>query len=133
MRSPAPKRMTTPPTSLRQGGHVKFTLAGRPGPTQTKSLPRPAALFPFLKHGRKAKDSMHADDIHVRGAIDIVKGLEKKRQRRKEKFHQKYCNRARRGQIPERKPQPGRGAERMKELGLLAAGKKDTCDYVISV
>ncbi|KAJ3473123.1 hypothetical protein NLG97_g10504 [Lecanicillium saksenae] len=73
------------------------------------------------------------DELHVRGAVDIVKGLEKKRQRRKEKFYQKYCNKARRGQIPERKTQPGRGAERMKELGLLMAGKKDPGNYVLSV
>ncbi|KAJ2981644.1 hypothetical protein NQ176_g1890 [Zarea fungicola] len=73
------------------------------------------------------------DDIHVRGAVDIVKGLEKKRQRRKEKFYQKYCNKARRGQIPERKTQPGRGAERMKEIGLLMAGKKDPGNYVLSI
>ena len=53
---------------------------------------------------------------------DIVKGLEQKRQRRKEKFYQKHCNRKNKaGDRP--KPQPGRGAERMRELGLLMAGK----------
>lgn len=81
----------------------------------------------------RAPKHHHESDCHLRGAIDIVKGLERKRQRRKEKFFQKYCNRARRGQIPERKPQPGRGAERMKELGLLMAGKKDQGNYVLSV
>jgi hypothetical protein len=125
--------MTTPHGSPRYGNHVTFNLAARPGPTITKSLPRPAALFPYNKHGRSHKQSEEEDDIHVRTAIDIVKGLEKKRQRRKEKFHQKYCNRARRGQIPERKPMPGLGAERMKELGLLMAGKKDQGNYVISI
>ncbi|KAI6780130.1 GTP-binding protein SAR1 [Emericellopsis cladophorae] len=92
------------------GNHVKFNLAARPGLTTTKSLPRPGAGFvkQFRNHPKLAQD----DDIHVRGALDIVKGLEGKRQRRKEKFYQKYCNRARRGQIPERKPQkPGHGAE----------------------
>jgi hypothetical protein len=129
-RSPAPKGMTTPVGSPRQGTNVKFQLAGRPGLIHTKSLPRPAALF--LRNGRYPKNNQHVDG-HVRGAIDIVKGLEKKRQRRKEKFHQKYCDRARRGQIPERKPLPGRGAERMKELGLLMAGKKDQGNYVLSI
>jgi hypothetical protein len=133
LRSPAPKAMTTPHGSPRYGNRVTFNLAARPGPTITKSLPRPAAFFPYNKHGRSHKQSEEADDIHVRTAIDIVKGLEKKRQRRKEKFHQKYCNRARRGQIPERKPMPGLGAERMKELGLLMAGKKDQGNYVISI
>lgn len=73
-----------------------------------------------------------AKDKHVRGAIDIVKGLEQKRQRRKEKFQQKYCNRARKGQIHEKRPQPGEGAERMKELGLLIAGKVGQGNYVLS-
>ena len=68
-----------------------------------------------------------------RGAIDIVKGLEHKRQRRKEKFYQKYCNRARKGQIPEKKAQPGEGAERMRELGLILAGKMGQGNYVISI
>lgn len=89
-------------------------------------------MFRLGKQYRNVKHGQ-ADDMHLRGAIDIVKGLEKKRQRRREKFYQKYCNRARRGQIPERKPQPGRGAERMKELGLLMAGKKDPGNYVISI
>jgi len=56
----------------------------------------------------------------VRGAIDIVKGLEQKRQRRKEKFYQKHFNRKTK---VDRKPQPGKGAERMEQLGLLLSGK----------
>ena len=122
--------MTTPTGSPRVGATLGFNLAGRPGLTDTKSLPRPAALF-CHKHSRTQKAS-DEDDIHIRGAIDIVKGLEKKRLRRKEKFDRNYCKRARRGQIPERKAVPGRGAERMKELGLLMAGKKNP-DYVLSV
>lgn len=131
-KSPAPARkpLLTPLGSPRCG-QVKFNLAGRPGLTQTKSLPRAGAMCLQRKQARQK--IMHDSDVHVRGAIDIVKGLESKRQRRKEKFHQKYCNRARRGQIPERKPIPGRGTERMRELGLLMAGKKDQGHYVISV
>lgn len=132
MRSPAPKAMNTPLQTPRQGPHAHFNLAGRPV-IHTKSLPRAPALFaPPMKHTKTAKHQ-HDSDCHIRRAIDIVKGLERKRQRRKEKFFQKYCNRARRGQIPERKPQPGRGAERMKELGLLMAGKKDQGNYVMSI
>ncbi|KAK7218906.1 hypothetical protein V2G26_006909 [Clonostachys chloroleuca] len=124
--------MVTPRGSPRQGIHVKFNLAARPGPTITKSLPRPG-IFTSRKNDRHYMGEYVGVDLPVRGAIDIVKGLEKKRQRRKEKFQQKYCNRARRGQIPERKPQPGRGALRMRELGLLMAGKKDQGNYVLSI
>lgn len=132
MRSPAPRRaaLTTPLQSPRQGEPVRFKLAGRPDVTHTKSLPRAGAIF-RMRSTRITK--RQDEDIHVRGAVDIVKGLEKKRQRRKEKFYQKYCNKARRGQIPERKTQPGRGAERMKEIGLLMAGKKDPGNYVLSI
>ncbi|KYK60213.1 hypothetical protein DCS_01350 [Drechmeria coniospora] len=129
-KSPAPKAKKTPTGSPAPAGRVQFRLTGRPNTTRTKSLPRPAALCPNM---RKSIKYLHDNDIHMRGAIDIVKGLERKRQRRKEKFFQKYCNRARRGQIPERKPLPGRGAERMKELGLLMAGKRDQGNYVLSV
>ncbi|KAL7911062.1 hypothetical protein GGI35DRAFT_334571 [Trichoderma velutinum] len=132
-RSPAPKAVAiaTPIQTPRQGAHTKFQLAGRPGLTQTKSLPRPAAIFRHQKQPKGSKTSSDTDG-HLRSAIDIVKGLEKKRLRRKEKFFQKYCDRARRGQIPERKPLPGLGAERMRELGLLMAGKKDPGNYVLS-
>ncbi|KAG6015748.1 hypothetical protein E4U43_004866 [Claviceps pusilla] len=132
LRSPAPKALNTPSQTPRQGPHVQFHLGTRPDTTVTKSLPRHPALFTAMKNSKSTKHQNQSDG-HLRGAIDIVKGLERKRQRRKEKFFQKYCNRARRGQIPERKPQPGRGAERMKELGLLMAGKKDHGNYVLSV
>jgi len=126
--------MVTPQGSPRQGNHVKFNLAARPGLTATKSLPRAGVVFAAQsRQYRNAPKRDEDDDTHLRGAIDIVKGLEGKRQRRREKFFKKYCDRARRGQIPERKPQPGRGAERMKELGLLMAGKKDQGNYVISI
>jgi len=132
MRSPAPKVLTSSRGSPAHAGPVLgfAGLGTRVGLTQTKSLPRPPAMFPHAKHGKKPK----AAPRHVRGAIDIVKGLESKRLRRKEKFFQKYCNRARKGQVYERKPLPGHGAERMKALGLLMAGKSNTKEnYVISV
>jgi hypothetical protein len=65
-------------------------------------------------------DSFRGRDIHTRGAIDIVEGLEKKRQKRKEKFWRQHCRKAAKEQ-QERKPVPGKGAERMKELGLEVA------------
>ncbi|CAN8096312.1 unnamed protein product [Discula destructiva] len=135
IKSPAPaphlhSPMGTPVAHPGHGHALAFkSLAARPGLTHTKSLPR-ASYFPaHIKSGRRTKAGK--DTAHVRGAIDIVKGLEKKRQRRKEKFHQKYCDRARKGQVPEKKrARVGEGAERMRELGLLSAGKRN---YVISV
>ena len=60
-------------------------------------------------------------DMHVRGPVDIVAGLEKKRQKRKEKFWRQHCRKAAKEQA-ERKPiRPGHGAERMKHLGLECA------------
>lgn len=132
MRSPCPKRLLPTGVSPPNRAHVKFAGIGAGAAfPQTKSLPRPAAMLTLIRNGKKAK--VPTSDQHVRGAVDIVKGLEQKRQRRNEKYHQKYCNRARRGQIPERKATPGRGASKMKELGLLMAGKTDRGNYVLSV
>ncbi|KAF3354262.1 Malic enzyme [Verticillium dahliae VDG1] len=140
-RSPPPKRLFDRRSPCRMGSPalqvaIAFKeLASRPGLTMTKSLPRPAAWF-NMRNGRRNKALMpnaHDNDVHIRSAIDIVKGLEQKRQRRKEKYYQKYCNRARKGQKPERKPMPGMGCVRMRELGLLMAGKIDQGNYVLSV
>ncbi|KAI1268524.1 hypothetical protein F5Y18DRAFT_233057 [Xylariaceae sp. FL1019] len=140
--SPAPCRMMrSPPASLVQG--VNFapagfkTLAFRPGLTHTKSLPRAPAIFPqHVKGHRRAGKAMQSKG-HVRGAIDIVKGLEQKRQRRIEKFKEKYLqkhnNKARKGQVLHTRPQPGQGAQRMREIGLLSAGKGGHDQYVLSV
>jgi hypothetical protein len=67
-----------------------------------------------------AVEEPHRPDMHVRGPVDIVAGLEKKRQKRKEKYWRQHCRKAAKEQA-ERKPIPGRGAERMKELGLECA------------
>ncbi|KAI1661945.1 hypothetical protein F4813DRAFT_177596 [Daldinia decipiens] len=142
--SPAPGPVVqSPPSSLvhdANGGRHEFkSLAFRPGLTHTKSLPRAPAMFPHhLKgHRRPGKSSGTTTKRHVRGAIDIVKGLEQKRQRRKEKFKEKYfqkhCNKARKGQVIEKKPQPGQGAERMREIGLLMAGKLGPDQFVLSI
>ncbi|TGJ84424.1 hypothetical protein E0Z10_g4346 [Xylaria hypoxylon] len=133
--------MRSPPASLVQGGqyqNAQFkTLAFRPGLTHTKSLPRASALFPpHIKNQRRMSKPLEYGG-HVRGAIDIVKGLEQKRQRRREKFKEKYLqkhtNKARKGQLPQQRPQPGKGAQRMREIGLLSAGKLDPDQYVLSV
>lgn len=148
-RSPVPAQPVGSPTAFpAHGGRVPMhlQLGGRPDIAQvTKSLPRDQALFPQMRGGPAQKKGKMATANpatttrprpgHVRGAIDIVKGLEQKRQRRKEKYYQKYCDRARKGQIPVRRPLvPGHGAERMRELGLLMAGKvTGHGSYVLSV
>jgi len=105
-------------------------LGSRPGLTHTKSLPRtPNAFCRAYNASRLIAANGNNDennDGHVRGAIDIVKGLEQKRQRRKEKFYQKHCNRKAKG--PERRPQPGKGAERMREH-CLGTGKTGANPY----
>ncbi|KAH8156990.1 hypothetical protein CIB48_g11258 [Xylaria polymorpha] len=140
--SPPPpgRAMRSPPASLVQGGQCQDrfkTLAFRPGLTHTKSLPRASAIFPqHIKNQRRMSKPLVSGG-HVRGAIDIVKGLEQKRQRRREKFKEKYLqkhnDKARKGQLPQQRPQPGKGAERMREIGLLSAGKLDPDQYVLSV
>lgn len=139
MRSPPPARMIrSPPASLMTHAAVGFApLGSRPGLTHTKSLPRTPNAFCRQYHASRliAANGNYNDlatDGHVRGAIDIVKGLEQKRQRRKEKFFAKHYNRKGKGQT-DRRPQPGIGAERMRELGLLMAGKPSTHDpYILS-
>ncbi|KAI1333698.1 hypothetical protein F5Y15DRAFT_337796 [Xylariaceae sp. FL0016] len=140
--SPPPRNRPTqsPPGSLvkdeSRGDHQFKTLAFRPGPTHTKSLPRAPAIFPqhLKSHRRGGKHATNGG--HVRGAIDIVKGLEQKRQRRKEKFKEKYLkkhnDKARKGQLPQR-PEPGKGAQRMQQIGLLSAGKLGPDQFVLSI
>jgi uncharacterized Zn finger protein len=66
------------------------------------------------------RESSCTREAHTRGPIDIVEGLEKKRQKRREKFWRQHCRKAAKEQM-ERRPTPGKGAERMKELGLEVA------------
>ncbi|KAJ9622414.1 hypothetical protein H2203_006634 [Taxawa tesnikishii (nom. ined.)] len=93
--------------------------------------PRTAWL---LNHSNaSARMSMHDDegndpmDIPSRGAIDIFKGLEKKRQRRKEKHYQKHWKANK-----DRRPKPGKGAERMREVGLELAAYKGKKEHMLS-
>ena len=126
--------LVSPPASLPTGqGAVVFKrTAWAPGLTQTKSLPRAPAVFRHPKPHKRGRANTLTKKAHVRGAVDIVMGLEQKRQRRREKFVLQHCNRARRGQVHEKRPQPGVGAERMRELGLVMAGRTEQGNYVLS-
>ena len=107
-------------------------LAQRPGTGRTSSLPHtPNPFFRNYKPTSRQPSNFTSGavtpiseipdgDRHIRGAVDIVIGLEKKRQKRKEKFWRQHSRKAAREQA-ERKPIPGKGAERMRELGLECA------------
>ncbi|KAF9889899.1 hypothetical protein FE257_006771 [Aspergillus nanangensis] len=122
-------------------------LVQRPHMTRTKSLPR--TPNPFFSTGHRwsgivplrespERESSRTREMHTRGPIDIVEGLEKKRQKRKEKFWRQHCRKAAKEQI-QRRPIPGKGAERMKDLGLAVAercrayGVGDDVQLVLSV
>lgn len=146
LRSPPPmhRKLTSPPSSRRpsvSGSPPKKShgidmphLAQRPNLTHTNSLPRTPNPF-WLQHRRshfhdpdtplagispKAAGQSRGE-VHSRGPIDIVQGLETKRQRRKDKFWHQHCRTA--GKDKGRRCQPGKGAERMKELGLEMADR----------
>jgi len=134
LRSPPPQVVRSPAASPIQAGQgIGFKpLAARPGLVFTKSLPRTPAVFGPCK-GRRGRSGTITQEDHVRGAIDIVKGLEQKRQRRREKFYQKYCTRARKNPTQTKRPAPGQGAQRMREVGLTMAGKLCQGNYVLSI
>ncbi|KAL1860861.1 hypothetical protein Plec18170_001375 [Paecilomyces lecythidis] len=130
-KSPAPvaNRMPMGDVSHVQMNGVNITgLVQRPYRARTKSLPRtPNPFFTSLEEAHKmnelassARDASRPHEMHTRGPIDIVEGLEKKRQKRKEKYWRQHCRKAAKEQM-ERRPVPGKGAERMKELGLEVA------------
>lgn len=106
-------------------------LAQRPNADKTSSLPHtPNPFFRNWRNGSQPVSRISSGhvtpgidsnpDLHVRGPVDIVIGLEKKRQKRKEKYWRQNCRKAAKEQA-ERRPPPGRGVERMKELGLECA------------
>lgn len=66
------------------------------------------------------EEDLGGSEMPVRRAIDIQIGLEKKRQRRLEKLYRKQHRKG----TKEKRPAPGRGAERMREMGLAAHAHK---------
>ncbi|KAK4574393.1 hypothetical protein LTR86_002155 [Recurvomyces mirabilis] len=145
-RSPAPgTRMTSPPNSRRASpsGAMAFmrsskALAERPQLTHTASLPRSGFLLSrmgsTIHDDADGSDTVGvANDVPRRGAIDIVKGLEKKRQRRKEKMWQKMCAKAAaKGEKPH-KVKPGKGCERMREVGLQLQEYQGKAQHILSL
>ncbi|KAL4972673.1 hypothetical protein BDW66DRAFT_143763 [Aspergillus desertorum] len=160
----SPKRLRSPPPpiklrptgmdglkgapTLHHGLNIS-ELVQRPVLARTKSLPRTPNPFFALEGSHRwsgilpiqeshERESSHTREVHTRGPVDIVEGLEKKRQKRKEKFWRQHCRKAAKEQM-ERRPIPGKGAERMKELGLEVAertrafGVGESSQLVLSV
>ncbi|KAI4712837.1 hypothetical protein J4E89_001812 [Alternaria sp. Ai002NY15] len=130
---PPPMRLRSPPptrrgsvnpvnmtTRQRSDTSIRFAgIAERPAPTVSASVPRTPITMrnPFdLDEDEDADGS----DMPIRRAIDIKVGLEKKRQRRKEKLYRKQHRKG----AKEKRPAPGRGAERMREMGLAVHAHK---------
>lgn len=139
------QKLKSPPSSRRasitlspQGGDrgiIMSHLAQRPYLTHTTSLPR--TPNPFWRQHRDShfdgSDEAHSmtaspKTAHVegyktfgRGPINIVRGLENKRRWRKERLYRQQIRHT--GKDKERRCLPGKGAERMKEVGLEMAGK----------
>lgn len=138
LRSPPPMaRLRSPRGSPTNSKPMPFGitinhLAQRPNADKTSSLPHtPNPFFRNWRNGSQPVSRITSaamtpgveephPDLHVRGPVDIVIGLEKKRQKRKEKYWRLHCRKAAKEQA-EKKPPRGRGAERMKELGLECA------------
>ncbi|KAK5795873.1 hypothetical protein VI817_005158 [Penicillium citrinum] len=135
-KSPSPVKRNSPddmPVIESPYGLNISHLVQRPPIVRTKSLPRtPNPFFtsmekshrwqgiPPLTESPEHEHSRARELLHTRGPIDIVEGLERKRQKRREKTWRQNCRKAAKEQMV-RRPIPGKGAERMKELGLEVA------------
>jgi hypothetical protein len=110
-----------------------IAFQGRPKPDRpgASSVPRngifartrPTIEQMAMNDENGENDDSAADNFPSRRAIDIVKGLEKKRQRRKEKLNEKNCRMRAKGNQKKHPHHvlPGRGAERMREMGVELA------------
>ncbi|KAK7538513.1 uncharacterized protein J3D65DRAFT_331570 [Phyllosticta citribraziliensis] len=134
LRSPAPNRR--PCLAAASKAHQAKVHCARMGnghvPTLAASLPRPSTVFNVAQDDDDEESESHNDTLK-RGPMDIKAGTALKRQRRKEKLYMKHCRKQ--CKEKERRPAPGRGVERMKEMGLgLAAykGKRAEPVHVLS-
>ncbi|KAF8422406.1 hypothetical protein EV426DRAFT_575097 [Tirmania nivea] len=113
-------RALSPPPPARNVSHPNFN---RGHIERTKSLPKGSK--PCLKSFGANTQETTTDEtpaIRIRGAIDIVKGLEKKRERRRNKLARQRASYTRKGE----------GVEKMRELGLML-GKGKQAQWMISV
>lgn len=138
------QKLTSPPSTRRasitlspqRDGHmITPHLAQRPDLTHTTSLPRTPNPFWRQHHDSRiyisdearsmsgSLETAHAEghNTYRRGPINIVRGLENKKQWRRERCYRQQVRHT--GKEKVRRCQPGKGAERMRELGLEMAGK----------
>jgi hypothetical protein len=117
LRSPPPtRRGSTNPMATRQRNEMAIRFGGigeRPALITSASVPR-TPLGPVTNPLEYDDEEVGPNEMAVRRAIDIQVGLEKRRQRRKEQLYRKQHRKP----IKEKRPAPGRGAERMREMGL---------------
>jgi hypothetical protein len=123
LRSPPPtRRGSAVPLAIRQRSEMAIRFGGlaeRPALLTSASVPRtPVTAGPNpLEYDI---EEVGPNEMPIRRAIDIQIGLEKKRQRRKEQLYRKQHRKP----AKEKRPAPGRGAERMREMGLAAHAHK---------
>lgn len=126
---PSPRRLRSPPptkrVTIRRSPPPPARRTRSPAPflgyrqRLSSSVPRRGSQLAM--HQRFDEDAMDEDQDNTprfnRQAVDIVMGLEKKRARRREKMHEKLCRKA--AKKGDKKPiQKGKGAERMRDLGI---------------
>jgi len=123
LRSPPPtRRGSFNPLAAQHRNEMMIRFGGigeRPALITSASVPR-TPLTPGPNPIEYEEEEFDANDLPVRRAIDIQVGLEKKRQRRKEQLYRKQHRKS----AKEKRPAPGRGAERMREMGLAAHAHK---------
>lgn len=123
LRSPPPtRRGSAMPLAMQQRNEMAIRFGGigeRPALITSASVPR-TPLAPGPNPLEYDDENLDVNDMPVRRAIDIQVGLEKRRQRRKDQLYRKQHRKP----AKEKRPAPGRGAERMREMGLAAHAYK---------
>jgi len=124
----------TRPSSSSQNVQSQVTEAVPSRPSLNRfavSMPRLNTTNLFRKTSYASSDDQEQDqdedDDSTKkqqscGAIDIVKSVAKQRERRRDRLYQLHCAKMRRA--AEKKPVPGLGLERMRELGIELAQNK---------
>lgn len=113
--------VSSPPTSPKLISFRTPHLAQRNTPKRTASLPHTPNPFFVLQERKmraRARKQTADPEMHSRGPVDIKQGLEARKLRRKEQYWRKHC---RDHKDKSRRCAPGKGAERMRELGMEMA------------